>query len=148
MRRRISVRRSSVHGKGVFALESLHAGERILEYRGERISWAKAVRRYARSGDNAHTFLFGLDDGDVIDGGIGGNSARWLNHACSPNCRAEEVDGRVHIFANIDIPAGSELFIDYQLAVDHRVTNAVRRRYGCACRASQCRGTMLAVANR
>ena len=65
--RRVIVRRSSVHGKGVFAMRPLAAGECVLEYRGELTSWREAVRRHRREGVAGHTFLFGLSDGRVID---------------------------------------------------------------------------------
>ncbi|MFP3648717.1 SET domain-containing protein, partial [Paraburkholderia sp. SIMBA_054] len=81
--RRVIVRRSSVHGKGVFAMKPLAAGERVLQYKGEIVSWCNAVRRHQRDGVAGHTFLFGLADGTVIDGSRGGSSARWLNHACA-----------------------------------------------------------------
>ncbi|MEY3251424.1 MAG: hypothetical protein RL227_397, partial [Pseudomonadota bacterium] len=35
--RRIQVRKSGVHGKGVFALQAIAAGERLIEYTGEVI---------------------------------------------------------------------------------------------------------------
>jgi SET domain-containing protein len=58
--RRVIVRRSSVHGKGVFAVRSLAAGERVLEYKGEIPSWRNAGRPHQREGVEGHTFLFGL----------------------------------------------------------------------------------------
>jgi SET domain-containing protein len=143
--RRVIVRRSPVHGKGVFALRPLSAGERLLEYRGERTTWRMAVNRHQRHGVDGHTFLFGLSDGRVIDGSRGGNSARWLNHACAPNCEAVEEAGRVFIEAVTDIGAGEELFIEYQLAVDGPVDEDVRREYACQCGAIACRGSMLAA---
>jgi SET domain-containing protein len=135
-----------VHGKGVFALRPLAAGERILEYKGELTSWRKAISRHRRSGVAGHTFLFGLSDGRVIDGARGGNSARWLNHACAANCEAVEVEGRVFVEAATDIAAGEELFIDYALAVDDPVSVDVETEYLCRCGAVSCRGTMLASA--
>jgi SET domain-containing protein len=94
------VRRSPVHGNGVFAMRPIEAGERIIEYRGERISWDQATRRAEdRGGPVNHTFYFSLADGRIIDGGKRGNDARWINHACEPNCEAYEEDGRVYIHA-------------------------------------------------
>ena len=88
--RRITVRTSPVHGRGVFALADLPTGTLLLEYKGLRLSWKEAQRIHEKSGaEDGHTFLFGLDDGSVIDGARGGNSARWLNHSCAPNCEAE-----------------------------------------------------------
>jgi SET domain-containing protein len=144
--RRIIVRRSSVHGKGVFALRSLAAGERVLEYKGEVTSWRKAAGRLRRAGAVGHTFVFGLSDGRVIDGSRGGNSARWLNHACAANCEAVEEDGRVFIDALTDIEVGAELFISYGLTVDGPVTDEVRAQYQCHCNAIYCTRTMLSGA--
>lgn len=75
--RRVTVRQSSVHGRGVFSLRAIPAGQRILEYRGEVTSWRRASARFRRSGIPGHTFIFGLADGRVIDGSVGGNSVRW-----------------------------------------------------------------------
>ena len=78
--RRIVVRRSPIDGRGVFALTNIQSGELLVEYKSEVTSWRVASQRYQRnSAEDGHTFFFGLDDGHVIDGGRGGNSARWLN---------------------------------------------------------------------
>jgi uncharacterized protein len=144
IRRRLTVRTSPVHGRGVFALADLAIGELLLEYKGLRLSWREAQRVHARSSaEDGHTFLFGLDDGSVIDGARGGNSARWLNHSCAPNCEAEQDGERVFIRALRPITRGQELFIDYCLTVDGRRTAAVKRLYACRCSADGCRGTML-----
>jgi uncharacterized protein len=141
---RIRIRRSSVHGRGVYAVGPFADGERIIEYKGERISSAQASERHPANPDNpTHTFYFSLSDGQVIDGNHGGNSARWINHACAPNCEANEVDGRVFIHALRDIEPGEELFYDYRLGVDERVTAKLKREYACCCGATNCRGTML-----
>jgi SET domain-containing protein len=72
-----------------------------------------------------HTFIFGLADGRVIDGSIGGNSARWLNHSCQPNCEAiEDERGRVFIETLRDAMPGDELFIAYGLMIDEAITPA------------------------
>ncbi|WP_084690258.1 SET domain-containing protein [Paraburkholderia caledonica] len=144
--KRISVRRSSVHGRGVFALRPICAGELILEYTGTVMSWKRAKTRHRRFGEEGHTFLFGLANGRVIDGSLGGNSARWLNHACIANCEAVEDDGRVYIHAVSNIEPGEELFIAYGLTTDARPSAAVRAQYACRCGHRRCRGTMLAGA--
>src|SRR5690349_16130251 len=105
--RRLVVRRSNVHGRGVFAARDLRLGEKIIEYKGERISWKKALKRHPHDPDNPHhTFYFALEDGRVIDGKFNGNSARWINHSCQPNCEAREEKGRVVIYSLRDIQAG------------------------------------------
>ncbi|HEY3540362.1 MAG TPA: SET domain-containing protein-lysine N-methyltransferase [Trinickia sp.] len=143
--RKLVVRRSGVHGKGVFAAQPLRAGERLLEYKGQRISWKEAVRRHPHDPDEPnHTFYFALEDGRVIDGNVDGNSARWINHSCLPNCEAEEIEGRVFIQALRDISADEELFYDYGLVIDERQTKKLKKEYACHCGARKCRGTMLA----
>nr|WP_242684379.1 SET domain-containing protein-lysine N-methyltransferase [Paraburkholderia hospita] len=79
----------------------------------------------------------------VIDGGRGGNSARFLNHACAPNCKAIEVGDRVFIHALAAIAAGDELFIDYGLVVDGEINADIRAQYACYCGATACRQSML-----
>ena len=143
--RKLIVRRSGVHGKGVFAVAPLKAGERLLEYKGERISWKEALRRHPHNPDEPnHTFYFALEDGQVIDGNVNGNSARWINHSCAPNCEAEEINGRVFIHALRDIGADEELNYDYGLVIEDRVTKKMKKEYACRCGARKCRGTMLA----
>jgi SET domain-containing protein len=144
--RRIAVRRSGVHGKGVFAVAPIKAGERVVEYKGERISWKEALRRHPHDPNEPnHTFYFALEEGGVIDGKINGNSARWINHSCAPNCEAEEIDGRVYIHALRDIEPEEELFYDYGLVIDAKLTKKLKREYACHCGADTCRGTLLAT---
>jgi SET domain-containing protein len=145
--RRVSVRLSPVHGRGVFALTDLAAGERILDYRGEAITWAEAQQRYENAVDQlaGHTFFFDRGDGWVIDGGRGGNSSRWLNHGCQPNCEPINVAGRIAIHTQRPIRAGEELLIDYQLILDEPPESSARAAYACRCTARSCRGTMLAT---
>ncbi|MDL5031164.1 SET domain-containing protein-lysine N-methyltransferase [Pelomonas sp. APW6] len=142
--RRIQVRRSGVHGRGVFAVAEIAAGEVLVEYTGERIDWDEAMDRHPHDpAQPNHTFYFGLDDGTVIDALHGGNSARWINHSCDPNCEADEVNGRVFIKALRDLMPGEELFYDYGLTVDERYTPKLKKEYACHCGAPHCRGTML-----
>jgi len=140
------VRRSAIHGRGVFAARTIRKGADIIEYRGQRITMKEADRRPDSDPDNPyHTFLFELDDGRVIDAAVRGNAARWINHSCAPNCEPYEDDeGRVFIAAKRTIRKGEELGYDYQLNVDGRVSKAMREAYACRCGTPRCRGTMLA----
>ena len=140
-----SVRTSGIHGRGVFAAAKIRKGEVIMEYKGQRASWDDAMRRPdSDPGDPAHTFLFELDDGRVIDAAVRGNAARWINHSCDPNCATfEDDDGRVFIEAKRKIRPGEELCYDYRLNVEGRLTKRERAQYVCRCGARKCRGTML-----
>ena len=136
--RRIAVRHSPVHGRGLFALTRIREGDQIIEYKGKRVAWESA-----EGVDHSHTFLFGLDNGEVVDGAQGGNSARWINHSCTPNAEVQEEEDRLYVVALRTIAAGTELSLDYGLQVDTRKTKALKKLYECRCSAPACRGTML-----
>ncbi|HXT02891.1 MAG TPA: SET domain-containing protein-lysine N-methyltransferase [Casimicrobiaceae bacterium] len=144
-KRSYSVRDSAIHGRGVFATRTIRKGADIVEYRGRRISMDEADELPDSDPDNPfHTFLFELNDGRVIDAGVRGNAARWINHSCQPNCQPYEDDeGRVFIEAKRTIHAGEELAYDYKLNVPGRRTARLLADYACRCGAPRCRGTML-----
>ncbi len=143
--RRIQVRRSGVHGRGVYAGTDLAEGETLIEYVGEIITWDEALRRHPHDpADPNHTFYFHIDEERVIDAKFGGNSSRWINHSCAPNCESEIDEGRVFIRALRNIPAGQELFYDYGLVIDEPFTPELKAEYPCWCGADACRGTLLA----
>jgi uncharacterized protein len=147
--KRIQVRRSAIHGKGVFALVPIDADALIIEYKGEVIGWPEALRRHPHDPtDPNHTFYFSLEGGSVIDAKYGGNTARWINHACTPNCQADETEGRVFIRALKALQPGDELFYDYGLVLDERQTAKLKKQYACRCGTAACRGTMLAPKSR
>lgn len=143
------VRRSDIHGNGVFARRKIDAGERIVEYEGERISSEEsAIRADQGGGPINHTFFFSLADGNVIDGGSGGNDSRYINHACEPNCEAYEEDRRVFVYSLQEIEQGEELNYNYALIYEERHTAAVKKLFECRCGAPSCTGTMLAPKKR
>lgn len=143
--RRIQVRRSGVHGKGVFAVRDIAAGERLIEYTGEIISWDEALARHPHDpADPNHTFYFHIDGGRVIDAKHGGNSSRWINHSCTPNCVARQEGERVFIDALQDIAVGQELFYNYGLVIDEPLTPSLKAQYPCWCGTPDCTGTLLA----
>lgn len=143
-RRRFAVRSSGIHGKGVFALTHITKGARLVEYKGKRLTEAQVDRRYAKD-DNPHTFLFALDDGMVIDATTHGNSARWINHSCAPNCEAVDDKDRIYIEALRAIRPGEELSYNYGIELEERHTPALKRLYQCRCGARSCKGTILSV---
>jgi SET domain-containing protein len=141
---RIIARKSPVHGRGVFALVDIPKGERIVEYKARKITWAQADRWYADDESKpSHTFLFTLDDKYVLDGNKDGNIARWINHSCKPNCESDVVDGHIWIESLRNIKAGEELNYDYNITLETPHTPAEKRRWPCLCGAKNCRGTLL-----
>jgi SET domain-containing protein len=148
-RRRIQVRRSAIHGRGVYALCDIPAGATIIEYLGEVITWQEAQARHPHDPlDPNHTFYFHVDEQRVIDAKHTGNSARWINHSCDGNCEAVERNGRVFIKARRNIAAGEELHYDYGLIIDERYTPKLKAEYPCWCGSAGCRGTLLAPKRR
>lgn len=140
----VEARNSAIHGRGVYAVAPIKKGARVLEYLGERISHAEADRRYEQKGDDdGHTFLFIASNRTVIDAGVDGNDARFINHSCNPNCETVIENNRVFIDAIRAIKPGVELGYDYQLTWESTDDPAELALYACRCGARKCRGTML-----
>src|SRR5215469_11935578 len=140
----LEVRNSALHGLGVFARERIARGTRIIEYLGERVSHAEADRRYdGKDPHDNHTFLFIVDTRTVIDAGVNGNEARFVNHACEPNCESVIERRRVFIDALRDIEPGEELTYDYQIQREPDDPPDIDQVFACRCGAPGCRGTML-----
>jgi SET domain-containing protein len=138
------VRHSPIHGHGVFALRRIRKGTTITEYLGDRVSHAEADARYEnKAPDDNHTFLFTVDSRIVIDGGVGGNDARYINHACDPNCESATAGKRVFIEAIRTIQPGEELAYDYQIQRDPDDPPDVDEIFACRCGSPRCRGSML-----
>jgi SET domain-containing protein len=127
----LSMRPSRVHRFGVFSEEPISAGEKVIEYTGERVSRSEAVRR-CRKG---LTYLYMLDSYRSIDGSAGGSGAELINHCREPNCRFHKEDGRVWIVRVRPIPAGEELLLDYKFRKTYEMAP-------CYCGAPTCRGTI------
>ena len=150
---RIVVRNSPIHGRGVFANVDLAKDTRLVEYRGERIDSDEAHRRYGDNSGSGETYLFAVNSHWLIDGNVGGNSARYINHSCDPNCDAViwvDIDGderrdRVYFETRRRIRRGEEITFDYALDLSHAIDATQRERWRCRCGAKACRGTMLAA---
>jgi SET domain-containing protein len=143
----VVVKRSPVHGRGVFATKPFRKATRIIEYSGRRILWSSVPGEL----DDPRMYYFGLDDGKtVIDPAVGGNEAQWINHSCEPNCEVREKRGRIFIHALRSIKPGEELFYDYHLEVDDNVprTKEIEQEAPCHCGSRICRGTLLAPSGR
>ena len=142
----LAIRSSKISGLGAFAQRPIPKGARIIEYRGERISPAEADRRYAGSPEgHPHVLLFTVNSRIVIDGGVRGNEARFINHSCGPNCEAVTEGRRIWIYALKDIAVGEELTYDYNLTGDPQDLAEQRREYPCNCGSANCRGTMFKI---
>ena len=97
-----------LNGLGLFTTASIAKGSLVIEYTGEVISSEEADRRGGQ-------YLFALNDQWIIDGKDRTNQARYINHACRPNCYAELTadESQVFIYAKRAIKAGEELTYHY-----------------------------------
>lgn len=144
----VRLRRSALHGVGIFAQDFIPEGERIVEYIGERITKAEAERREelrrarAAAGGDACVYIFELNRHFDLDGAVPGNPARRINHSCAPNCEAQSDGRRVWIVACRDIAPGEELTFDYGF----RVSDACL--HPCRCGAPECAGFIVARSQR
>ena len=140
--------RSGVHGYGLFARDFIPQDTRIIEYVGERVTKAEALRRederlarLAAGGDGC-VYVFIVNKRHDIDGRVPWNLARRINHSCAPNCEAQNIRGRIWIVALRDIAPGEEL--NYNYGFDYGEC----RDHPCRCGASQCVGFIVEAGQR
>jgi uncharacterized protein len=128
----IERRRSRVHGWGVFACEPISKNKRIIDYAGEKITHKESWKRETRYLKRGHIWCFRLNNRWVVDGAVGGNVSRFINHSCAPNCYAHIVDGTIWIRAARTIAPGEELTYNYH--TDGEATIPCRCRADCDAR--------------
>jgi SET domain-containing protein len=127
----LEIRRSRIHHRGVFALEPIPKGRKVIEYTGELISRRETKRR----GAGRVTYLFTLDDYWTIDGAVGGSGAEIINHSCTPSLYSKIFKGHILYMSKRRIEKGEELTIDY-------LFSKKIGRVPCACGSPNCRGTI------
>lgn len=140
---RLEVRKSKIHGYGLFTKEQMAEGQMIVEYQGQMISQDVADERekaYEEQGIGS-CYMFRLDEKTIIDATRCGNLARFINHSCDPKAYARVVcvDGgnekKIVIFAKRTIEPGDEVTYDYKFPIEDE---AIR----CDCSAPNCIGRM------
>ena len=122
-------RRSRIHGWGVYATRTITKNTRIIDYAGEKISNQESLKRERRYIRNLHIWCFKLTNRTVIDAGVGGNVARYVNHSCEPNCYIDIKKGIIWIRAAKTIRTGQELTYNYN--TDGEGLIKCRCRPGC-----------------
>jgi SET domain-containing protein len=137
------VRNSHIHGKGGFAVRRIPKGTRIIEYEGERITAEEGDARYENAPPDSIILLFTVNKNTVIDAGVNGNEARFINHSCGPNCESVTVGRHVYIESIRTIYPGEELTYDYSLTREEGDQEQAEREYACHCGSPDCRGNML-----
>jgi len=132
---------SKIHQQGLFATDDIKAGVKIVQYLGEQITKEESNRRAleweasARESDLGRVYVFELNENWDIDGRVGDNPARYMNHSCDDNCEAVNYDGEaIWLVARRDISKGEELVFDYGYSMEHFLDHP------CNCGAKNCIG--------
>lgn len=133
---KISKRQSKIDRSGVFADEFIPKRTVVAEYTGEKISSEETERRERINDLNGTTYVFILDDIYCIDGAVGGNISKYINHSCDPNLEVEITNGRIYFLASRDIQKDEELSYDYAYDYDPDFPCP------CRCGSPKCRGTI------
>jgi SET domain-containing protein len=132
---KVVVKRSKIHGRGLFAVADINRGNVIGYYTGPLLT----QQQVAHSSSDC-VYLWQLSNGLYIDGK---NDLRYCNHSCDPNAHSEEVTrgGQLAIIfrARRQILAGEEVYIEYNLLNAEPGDLQL-----CHCGSPKCRGTMLA----
>lgn len=104
-------------GKGLFTRRFIPKGTRIAEYKGKISTWKEV-----QHDEGSNAYIYYVNRNHVIDAGSDKRSvARYANDArglqrvkgISNNALYTEEGLRVFIEAKKDIPAGSEILVDY-----------------------------------
>jgi len=126
------VRKSPIHGQGLFAARRIRRGE-IVAIKGGHVLDARHLARVA--GRIAYSYIQ-IEDGFFLGAARAVEVKRnkiWLNHSCRPNVG---IRGQSTFVAMRDIRAGEELTYDW--AMEENRKSATR----CRCGAAGCRGTL------
>jgi uncharacterized protein len=132
--RLVLIKGSAIDGRGGFARADISAGERVIEYVGRKIDKKESLRQC----ELENPCIFHLDEEHDLDGNVEWNPARFLNHSCSPNSEAQDIDGAIWIVALRDIKAGEEITFNYNYDLEDY------KEHPCRCGATNCVGYILA----
>jgi SET domain-containing protein len=140
----LTVHKSAIENRGVFAVAAIPAGRRVVEYRGEKIRLHEALLRVRKAlftkthrprRAPGHLYLARLNRHYAIDGAVGGSGAELINHSCDPNLLMRRKDGRIFLYSKRAIRKSQELTVDYRFGpCDNPIP--------CKCGSRKCRGTI------
>jgi SET domain-containing protein len=140
----IELRNSKIHGIGIFARRNIPKGTKIIEYVGRLISKKEseelAEKQLEFSLSNKQkgaVYIFELNKKFDIDGNVFWNTARFINHSCSPNCETEDDDRHIWILALRDIKKGEELSYNYGYDLEDY------KEHICKCGSKNCLGYII-----
>ena len=140
------VRKSRIHGSGVFASKNIKKDEKIIQYIGEKIKKSegnrrseKRLKKFLDSKTTGSVYIFELNKSYDIDGTPEYNKARYINHSCNPNCEVDIIKNEIWISSIKPIKKGEELSYDYGYEFDKEDF----RDHQCKCGSSKCIGYII-----
>ena len=136
------IKKSNIDNKGLYAAKNIKAGRKVINYKGKIITVKETERNKKFDNDKA-IYLFNLNKKYDLDGDFEYNTARLINHSCSPNCEVEGKGLKLWIFALRDIKKGEELSYDYGFGYDKDY-----KQFVCRCGAKNCVGYIVREGSR
>ena len=140
------VKKSKIHGTGVFATETIPKNTEVIEYIGEKISKGignkrseKQIKKSLKSSEIGSVYIFELNKKYDIDGNKSYNKARFINHSCNPNCEVDIIKNRIWISSIKKIKKGEELSYDYGYEFDKDDYTD----HACKCGSKNCIGFII-----
>ena len=138
-------KKSHVHGSGLFAVQNIKKGSKIIEYIGDKVTKKegdkradKQIKQYKKNKNNGMVYVFELNKLYDIDGSVARNHAKLINHSCNPNCEVEIINNEIWISAIKNIKKNNELSYNYGYSYDTDYVDHI-----CKCRSSNCVGYIL-----
>lgn len=142
------IKKSEIHGNGVFAKCPIKKGTQIMEYLGETLGKDEANKRgleyeaQAEITKDGSVYIFELDEETFIDGKFDYNDAKYINHSCQTNCESVQEGNQIFFYATKDIKAGEELLFNYGYALEHFLDHK------CKCGSLNCCGYIVSEEDR
>tara|TARA_B110000967_G_C18709874_1_gene472139 strand:+ start:16 stop:510 length:495 start_codon:yes stop_codon:yes gene_type:complete len=119
------IKKSKVHGTGVFADQEIIKNTQIIEYVGEKVTKTEGdkrssqrIKKYLKSEKTGSVYIFELNNRFDLDGSFSYNKARFINHSCDPNCEVDIIKGHIWISSIKKINKDEELTYDYGYSFD------------------------------
>ena len=138
-------KKSDVHGSGLFAVQNIKKGTKIIEYIGDKVTKKegdkradKQIKQYKKNKNNGMVYVFELNKLYDIDGSVAYNHAKLINHSCNPNCEVEIINNEIWISAIKHIKKNTELSYNYGYSYDTDYVDHI-----CKCGSSKCVGYIL-----
>ena len=136
------IKKSNIDNKGLVASKDIKKGIKIIEYKGKLISKRESEDN-PKFDNSKRIYIFEINNRYDLDGDFYFNTARLINHSCSPNCEVVGKGLKLWIESIKDIKKGEELSYDYGFSFDEDFKN-----YPCKCNSKNCCGYIVRQGSR